>query len=101
MNYHLILILSIPVLVFCVVQLILVTRVCSLCRLLIINELLRAKSATFTDGNRKVVIPTELAVGFIDHFLLFPLKVLIWSLRSLVAGELHCSTVNHVVVLDL
>ena len=101
MNYPLISILSVPILVFCVVQLLLVTRVCSLCKLLIINELLRAKSTTITDGNRKVVTPTEIAVGFIDHFLLLPLKFLIWSLRGLVAGELHPSTVNPVVVLDL
>jgi hypothetical protein len=101
MNYPLIPILSIPVLVFCVVQLLLVTRVCSLCKLLIINELLQAKSTIIADGNRKVVTPTEITVGFIDHFSLLPLKILIWSLRGLVAGELHHSTVNPVVVLDL
>ena len=101
MIYPLIPILSIPVLVFCVVQFLLVTRVCSLCKLLIINQLLRAKSITITDGNRKVVTPTKIAVSFIDHFLLLPLKFLIWSLRGLVAGELHHSSVNPVVVLDL
>ena len=101
MNYPLIPILSLSVLIFCVVQLILVTRVCSLCKFLIINELLRAKSTTITDGNRKVVTPTELAVGFIDHFPLLPLKFVIWSLRGLVAGESHRSTVNPVAVLDL
>jgi hypothetical protein len=57
-----------PVLVFCVVQLLLVTRVCSLCKFLIINERLWAKFTTITDGNGKVVAPTEIAVGFIDHF---------------------------------
>jgi hypothetical protein len=101
MIYPLIPIISIPVLVFCVVQLVLVTRVCSLCKLLIINLLLRAKSITITDGNRKVLTPTEIAVGFIDHFPLLPLKFVIWSLRGLVAGELPHSTVNPVVVLDL
>jgi hypothetical protein len=101
MNYPLIPILSVPVLVFCVVQLLLVTRVCSLCRFRVINELLRAKSTTITDGNRKVVTPTKLTVGFIDHFPLLPLKFLIWSLRGLVAGELDHSTVNPVVVVDL
>jgi hypothetical protein len=101
MNYPLIPILSVPVLTFCVTELLLVTRVCALCKLLIINELLRAKSTTITDGNRKVVTPTEIAVSFIDHFPLLPFKFLIWSLRGLVAGELHCSTVNPVVVLDL
>ena len=94
MNYPLISILSMPVLVFCVVQLLLVTRVCSLCKFFIINQLLRAKSTTITDDNRKVVTPTEITVGFIDHFPLLPLKFLIWSLRGLLAGELHCSTVN-------
>ena len=101
MNYPLIPRLSIPILVLCVAELLLVARVCSLCKFLITNELLRAKSTTIIDGNRKVVTPTELAVGFIDHFPLLPLKFLIWSLRGLVAGELHCSTVNPVVVLDL
>ena len=100
MNYPLIQILSVPVLTFCVTELLLVTRVCALCKLLIINELPRAKSTTITDGTRKVVTPTELAVGFIDHFPLLPLKFVIWSLRGLVAGELHRSTVNRVAVLD-
>ena len=98
MNYPLIPILSAPVLVFCVTEFLLVTRVSSLCKLLIINELLRAKSTTTTDGNRKVVTPTELAVGFIDHFPLLPLKFVIWSLRGLLAGELHHSAVNIVTI---
>jgi hypothetical protein len=101
MNYPLIPILSVPVLVFCVVQLLLVTRVCSLCRLLIVNELLRAKSTTITDGNGKVVTPTDIAVGYIDHFSFLPLKFVIWSLRGLLAGELHHAAVNIVVVFDL
>jgi hypothetical protein len=95
------LILSIPVLVFCVVQLLLVTRVCSLCKFLVINELLRAKSTTITDGNGKVVTLTDIAVDYINHFPLLPLKFVIWSLRGLVAGELHRSAVNPTVVLDL
>ena len=68
MNYPLITILSTPVLVFCVVQLLLVTRVCSLCRFLITNELLRAKSTTVTDCNGKVVTPAEIPVSYIDAF---------------------------------
>jgi hypothetical protein len=92
--------LSIPVLVFWVVQLLLVTRVCSLCKFLI-NELLRAKSTTITDGNGKVVTPTDIAVNYINHVPLLPLKFVIWSLRGLVAGELYCYTVNPMVVLDL
>jgi hypothetical protein len=99
MNYTLIQILSLPVLVICVVQLLLIPRVCSLCRFLIINELLWAKSTTITDGNGKVVTPTKNAVGFIDRFLLLPLKFIIWSLRGLLAGELYGSTINPVVIL--
>jgi hypothetical protein len=99
--YLLILILSIPVLGFCVAELLLATRVCSLCKLLITNELLRAKSTTITDDNGKVVTPTEIAAGFIDYFLLLPLKFVVWSLRGLVASELYGSTVNPVVGLDL
>ena len=100
-GYPLIPILSVPVLTFCVAGLLLVTRVCSLCRFSITNQLLRAKSTTITDGNGKVVTPAEIAVSYIDHFPLLPLKFVIWSLRGLLAGELHCSTVNPVVVLDL
>jgi hypothetical protein len=62
------LILSVPVLVFCVAELLLVTRVCSLCRFLIINESLRAKSTTVADGNGKVVTPTKIAVGILTIF---------------------------------
>ena len=40
--------------------------------------------------------PTEIAVGFIDHFPLLLHKFVIWSLRGLVAGELYGSTVNPV-----
>ena len=80
MNYPLIPILSEPVLVFCVTELLLVTRVCSLCMFVVINELPRAKSTTITDGNGKVVTPTEIAVGYIDHSPLLLLKFVIWSL---------------------
>jgi hypothetical protein len=47
-------------------------------------------SSTIIDGNRKVVTSTEIAVSFIDHSPLLPLKFLIWSLRGVVAGELRC-----------
>jgi hypothetical protein len=33
--------------------------------------------------------PTEIAVSYVNHFPLLPLKFIIWSLRSLLAGELH------------
>ena len=101
MIYPLIPILSIPVLVFCVVQLLLVTRVCSLCKLLIANELLRAEFKTIIDDNGKVVTHTEITASYIDHFPFLPLKFIIWSLRGLLAGELHRSTADLVVVLDL
>jgi hypothetical protein len=71
MNYPLIPILSAPVLVFCVTELLLVTRVCSLCKLLITNELLRAKSTSITDDNGKVVTTTDFTVSYIDHSLFF------------------------------
>ena len=99
--YPLIQILSMPVFVFCVVELLFITRVCTLCKLLITHRLPRAKLATITDSNRKVVISTEIAVGYINHFLLLPLKFVIWSLRGLLASELHCSTIHPVVMLDL
>ncbi|KIM74759.1 hypothetical protein PILCRDRAFT_14197 [Piloderma croceum F 1598] len=83
----------IPVLGFCVAELLLATRVCSLCKLLITNELLRAKSTTITDDNGKVVTPTEIAAGFIDYFLLLPLKFVVWSLRGLVASGVIGGTV--------
>jgi hypothetical protein len=98
MNYPLIPILSAPVLVFCVTELVLVTRVCSLCKLLITNELLRANSTTITDNNRKVVTPTDLTIGYTDHFPIFSFKFVIWSLRGLLAGELHRSAFNPIVV---
>ncbi|KIM80417.1 hypothetical protein PILCRDRAFT_822545 [Piloderma croceum F 1598] len=75
-----------PVLVFCVTELLLVTRVCSLCKLLITNERLRANSTTITDDNGKVVTTTNVAVGYIDHFPIFSLEFVIWSLRGLLAG---------------
>src|ERR1700679_1397825 len=98
MNYPLIPILSTPVLVFCVTELLLVTRVCSLCKLSNTNELLRANSTTITDNNGKVVTPTDVTVGYTDHFPFFSLKFVNWSLRGLLAGELHRSAFNPVVV---
>jgi hypothetical protein len=44
------------------------------------------------------VTHTEITVGFIDHFSLLLLKFVIWSLRGLLAGELHHSTVNIVTI---
>jgi hypothetical protein len=99
-DYPLITILSVPVLNLCVAELLLVTRVCSLCKFLIAYELLQANSITITDDNGKVVTPTDIAVGYIDHFSFLPLKFVIWSLRGLLAGEFRCSTVNPMVVLD-
>jgi len=95
-----ILIPSIPVLVFCVVQLILVTRVCSLCMFLIINKLLLVQTTTITDDNGKVD-PYQDHCWLYWPFSLLLLKFVIWSLQGLVAGELYHSTVNPVVVLDL
>jgi hypothetical protein len=74
MNSPLIPILSIPILVFCVAELLLVTRVCSLCKFLITNELLRTESEIIIDNNGKVVAPTEIAVAFINHFPLLSLS---------------------------
>jgi hypothetical protein len=68
------------VLVFGITELLLVTCIFSLCKCLITNELLWTESTTITDGNGKVVIPIDIAVGYIDHFLLLPLKFVIWSL---------------------
>jgi hypothetical protein len=93
-------IISVPILVFCVTELLLVMRVCALCKLLITNKLLRAKFKIITD-NGKVVTPTKIAVSYIDHFPLLPLKFVIWSLRGLLAGELHHYKVNIAIVLDL
>ena len=97
-SYSLIPILSVPILAFCVAELLLVTRVCALCKLLIANEHLRAKSTIIADDNGKVVIPTTIVVSNINVFPILPLKFVIWSLRGLVAGGLHHFNVNSVVL---
>ena len=44
--------------------------------------------------------PTEIAVGYVNHFPLLPLKFIIWSLRGFLAGELHGFIVIPMVVLN-
>ena len=44
--------------------------------------------------------PTEIAVGYVNQFSLLPLEFIIWSLRGLLAGELHGFTVILMVVLN-
>ena len=42
--------------------------------------------------------PTEIAVSYVDHFPLLPRKFIIWSLRGLLASELHGFIVIFMVV---